>query len=174
MRARAGRPAGRALHLQRLLGPRGGAPPETRLSPRAGPSLPSGGARRPSCRGGAGQGRARTSPARPLAQLPGCPHFLPLPACSGQPHARWQPRARPTPFLLLGCCSAKPRQDNRGHRAFVYRVSLAGKKGVPGGRDRVPAAWHPREVHNRAPYPERPQGPAVTSLPGGALGLVSI
>lgn len=31
-------------------------PPETRLSPQAGPSLPSGGARSPSCLGGAGRG----------------------------------------------------------------------------------------------------------------------
>ncbi|MEJ1286566.1 hypothetical protein NN561_017574 [Cricetulus griseus] len=145
MRAR----AGRALHLQRLLGPRGGA--LRRLGCPRGLARPCPPARPEAQAVEAGRGGARTSPARPLAQLPGCPHFLPLPACSGLPHARRQPRARPTPFLLLGCRSLRPRQDNRGQRAFAYRVSLAGKKGVPVGRDRVPAAWHPPEGHSRAP-----------------------
>lgn len=167
MRAR----ATRVLHLQRLPRPRGG-PLLRRGCPRglALPCPPAG----PEARAvEEGRGGARTSPARPLAQPPGCPHFLPLPASSGRPHAL--PAAPSSidplspPWLPL-----RPGQDNRGHRAFAYRVSLTGKKWVPEGRDRAPTAWHPHEGHSRAPCPGRPQGSAIARLPGAALGLFSI
>lgn len=87
-------------------------PPETRLSPRAGPSLPSGGPRSPSCRGGAGREPPQLGPWPSRLGVPTSCHSL---RARDGPTLAWQPRARPTPFLL-GCLSLRPRQDNRGHQ----------------------------------------------------------
>lgn len=165
MRAR----ATRVLHLQRLPRPFGG-PFLRRGCPRglALPCPPAGPAARAVEEG---RGGARTSPARPLAQPPGCPHFLPLPACSGRPHAR---PAAPSPIDPLSPprLPLRPRQDNRGHRAFAYRVSLTAKKWVPEGRDRAPAARHPHEGHSRVPCHADPwalPSPASPALLSGPL-----
>lgn len=164
--ARAGRP-GFAPAAPPQASRRG--PPETRLSPRAGPfpALRRGPQPKLSRRGGAGRGPPQLGPWPSRLGVPTSCHSLR--ARDGPTLARL-PRS-PTDPLSPPRLPLRPRQDNRGHRAFAYRVSLTGKKWVPEGRDRAPAARHPHEGHNPAPCPGRPYGSAIASLPGAALGL---
>ncbi|XP_072794474.1 uncharacterized protein [Vicugna pacos] len=170
-RARPG-PAAAPLHLQYLPSPAVGPPGTGRPPPAGRPRPPA--VLQPRRARRAARGGARGPPSLgPRRSQPRCPHFLPLPtgrAVWDRPGAPRSPElgARLTP--LSSCGSLIPRQDNGGHRAFAYRVSLAGREGIPASRGRGPAGRHPRGGHGRAPYPGGPRGPGIASLPRAALG----
>lgn len=150
------------------------SPPRPALPASAAPLGLAGPALRGAAAGASEAGGARgPSSLGPRPGRPWCPHFLPLcgPKRSGTaPAPLRNPELGPTDPFPSACRSLIPGQDNGEHRAFAYRVSLACKNGVPGGRGLGPTAGHPRGSQSRAPCPGGPQGPAIASLPRAALG----
>lgn len=100
------------------------ARPPVFLQPRRARRAARGGARGPPS-----LGPLRAGPLSPLPATPSGPERSgTAPAPSG---------AHPTDPPPTPCCSLVSRQDNGGHRGFAYRVSPAGKEGVPGDRGRA-------------------------------------